>query len=161
MRIIITLFALLFSITTYSQIDGGTMIAGGGASFNTNIPKQGETSSTLSLTPQFGLAFADNFVAGAWFQFQSASSFRGMSIAPFLRYYMNNFFLQAGYGYSYNKVGDFSSSGSIVDLEFGYAAFLNDNVALEPALYYNANFFDGYTGSDLGIKLGFQIYFNR
>jgi len=74
---------------------------------------------------------------------------------------MNNFFLQAGYGYSYNKVGDFSSSGSIVDLEFGYAAFLNDNVALEPALYYNANFFDGYTGSDLGIKLGFQIYFNR
>lgn len=161
MKKLIVLFALALSFGASAQIEGGTMLAGGGASFNTNLPKQGETTTSLSLTPQFGLAFADNFVAGAWFQFQSASSFNGMSVAPFLRYYMNNFFVQAGYGYSYAKSGDFKSEGSIVDLELGYAAFLNDNVALEPALYYNANFSNGYTGSDLGIKIGFQIYFNR
>lgn len=161
MKKLIALFALALSFSVTAQIEGGTMLAGGGASFNTFLPKSGESTTSLSITPQFGLAFADNFVAGAWFQFQSASSFRGMSIAPFLRYYMKNFFVQGGYGYSYNKSGDFKTEGSIVDLELGYAAFLNDNIALEPALYYNANFDGGYVGSDLGIKIGFQIYFNR
>lgn len=161
MKRLLLFVALTFSSLSFAQIEGGTMIAGGGASFNTHIPETGDNSSTFSLTPQFGLAFADNFVAGAWFSFQSAKSFSGMSVAPFVRYYMKNFFIQGGYGYSYNKVGDFKSEGSIVDLELGYAAFFNDYVALEPALYYNANFSNGYTGSDLGIKLGFQIYFNR
>lgn len=161
MKKLLLIATVILSFNLSAQIDGGTMLAGGGASFNTYLPKSGSSSSSVSITPQWGLAFADNFVAGAWFKFQSAKSFNGMSIAPFLRYYMKNFFLQAGYGYSYNKTGDFKTEGSIADVELGYAAFLNDYVALEPALYYNANFSSGYTGSDVGIKLGFQIYFNR
>lgn len=161
MKRLLLIIALTFSSLSFAQIEGGTMIAGGSASFNTHLPENGESSSTIAITPQFGLAFADNFMIGAWFSFQSAKNFNGMSVAPFLRYYMKNFFVQGGYGYSYNKSGDLKTEGSILDLELGYAAFLNDYVALEPAFYYNANFRNGYTGSDLGLKIGFQIYFNR
>ncbi|MBL1279038.1 MAG: hypothetical protein COA33_002110 [Fluviicola sp.] len=153
----------LSSFGSFGQIDAGTIVAGGFASFNQRSFPNSQTSVTsLSIQPQLGVAFVDNFVGGAWFQFNSFSSFRSWSVSPFLRYYVKNFFLQAGYGYSYSKVANITSEGSIIDVEIGYAAFLNEYVALEPVIYYNGGFRGKeYSYTDIGIKIGFQIYFNR
>jgi hypothetical protein len=159
MKRVLLLVVLIMGLSTVqAQIDGGTMLAGGSATFNHYSNKDLNVKSTyLSIQPQFGLAFADNFVAGAWFSFSSFTNVSSWSVAPFLRYYMKNFFIQTGYGYS--RTGDVGQS--LFDLELGYAMFLNDYVALEPALYYNQYFNDGFAGNDLGAKIGFQIYFNR
>lgn len=152
------LLAISCSFTSYSQIDAGTMMAGGSLYFNRYANNDlNIESTTFNVSPQFGLAFADNFIAGAWFSFATFSNVSNWSVAPFVRYYMKNFFLQAQYGYS--RSGDIGTS--IFGTDFGYAMFLNDNVALEPAFYYNQYFNDGLNGYDLGFKIGFQVYFNR
>ncbi|NRA12553.1 MAG: hypothetical protein HRT57_11420, partial [Crocinitomicaceae bacterium] len=150
--------------TSNAQINSGTMVAGGSASFNHRAYPNGISGSTsLSIQPQFGIAVADNFLVGGWFRMYSIKDVRSnFSVSPFVRYYVNNFYAQGGYGFSYSKAGDISSTGSIIDFELGYAAFLNDNIALEPAFYYNATFSGkSYIYSDFGFKIGFQIYFNR
>ena len=152
------LLAVNCSITSHSQIDGGTMMAGGSLYFNRYANKDLNIESTsFNVSPQFGLAFADNFIAGAWFSFSTFSNVSNWSVAPFVRYYMKNFFLQAQYGYT--RSGSIGSS--IFGTDLGYAMFLNDNVALEPAFYYNQYFNSGLDGYDLGFKIGFQVYFNR
>jgi len=154
--IITTLFLTSFSIN--AQIESGTFMTGGSATFNRHITESNISSTSIVINPQLGLAFADNFVGGAWFSFSSINDFSSWSVAPFVRYYQNNFFLQLGYGF--NRSGNVS--GSIFDAELGYAMFLNDNISLEPAFYFNQYFNDnGLNGSDIGFKLGFQLYFNR
>lgn len=50
------------------------MIAGGNAYFNHYINRSLDQQQTsVVISPQFGLAFADNFIAGAYFQFSSFS----------------------------------------------------------------------------------------
>lgn len=152
------LLSIGFSVTSYSQIEGGTMMAGGSLNFNHSRGNNSSASYTsFNVSPQFGLAFADNFIAGAWFSFATFSDVSNWSVAPFVRYYMKNFFLQAQYGYS--RTGDIGTS--VFGTDLGYAMFLNDNVALEPAFYFNQHFNDGLDYYDLGFKMGFQIYFNR
>ena len=149
---------LTLSSLSYSQIDAGTFMTGGSATFNHFSHKEsGFSQTSLVISPQFGFAFADNFVAGAWLSFASFSNFSSWGVAPFVRYYAKNFFGQLGYGYT--RSGDVGQS--LLDVEIGYAMFLTDNVALEPAAYYNQYFNDGLNGNDLGLKIGFQIYFNR
>ena len=149
----------LFSFGSHSQIEGGTFLVGGSLMFNHHRPASSDTLSSAStlftVNPQIGMAFADNFVAGAWLQFSSFTNTSSWGVGPFVRYYMNNFFVQLGYGYT--RTGD--TGNSLVDVELGYAIFLNDNVALEPAAYYN-QYFNG-RGMDLGAKIGLQVYLNR
>jgi hypothetical protein len=133
-------------------------MAGGSLYFNHYADNEFDISNTyFNVSPQFGFAFADNFIAGAWFSIATFSDVSTWSVAPFVRYYMKNFFLQAQYGYS--RSGDIGTS--IFGTDLGYAIFLNDNVALEPAFYYNQYFNNGLNGYDLGFKIGFQVYFNR
>lgn len=160
MKKLIALFALVLSFGATGQIDGGTMIAGGNAYFNHYINRSDSVTfkqTTVTISPQFGIAFADNFVAGAYFSFSAVKDFSTWSVGPFVRYYMKNFYAQLGYGYT--RTGDVGQSAT--DISLGYAIFFNDYVALEPALYYNQYFNNGLNGSDLGAKIGFQIYFNR
>lgn len=144
-----------------AQIEGGTILAGGSAYLNhTRSYETSAKSTQLIISPQVGFAFADNFVGGAYFSFSSFSNFSSWSVAPFLRYYAKNAFVQLGYGYSQSGSGNQISSSSILSLDLGYAIFFNDNVALEPALFYN-QYLKGFSSAQMGIKLGFQIYFNR
>ena len=146
------------SLTVNAQIEGGTIMTGGSAFYNNNKVKNATSSTTsISVNPQFGVAFADNFIGGMWFEIGSFSEVSSWSVAPFVRYYTGNLFGQLGYGY--NSIGGVGQS--ILDIEVGYAIFLNDYVALEPAFYYYQYFNNGLSERDLGFKLGFQIYFNR
>lgn len=162
-RILLAAMILLGTgASTNAQVDGGTIITGGSLYFNRFADNEFDIkSTTFNVSPQFGLAFADNFVGGAWFSFSAFSDVSSWSVAPFVRYYMKNFFLQAQYGYSRTSTNSQTIGSSVFGTDLGYAMFLSDNVALEPAFYYNQYFNDGLSGHDLGFKIGFQIYFNR
>ena len=160
-KILLSAALILSVLTVHAQITGGTIMAGGNARLNRTHFNGSETSSTtVTVNPQFGVALVDNFVLGVWGGFSSRSGISNTAtwtVAPFVRYFMGNFYTVAGYGYT--KTG--TVGGSVMQFQAGYAIFLSDNVALEPALYYSQFFNNGLSHSDVGLNLGFQIYFNR
>jgi hypothetical protein len=151
-----SLLFLGFSGVSEAQIEAGTMIAGGSAYFNHYRSSSTVKSTSLMIAPQFGLAFADNFIAGAQVNINSFSSTSNWQVSPFVRYYAQNAFLQLRYGYSRSG----SSGQSTLGADLGYAIFVNKNVAIEPAFYYE-RYLSAPTGANLGMKIGLQFYFNR
>jgi len=155
----ILLFTLFFiGINAQAQIEKNTMMAGGSLTFNRYTPKNsnGTSSTSFSLNPDFGYFVADNFAIGTGLSFNAYGSGNNIVyVSPYLRYYVKKFYLQTKFDY-----GRFNSqSNSNLSFDLGYALFLNDNVALEPAFYFSQNL--NGQGNNVGFKMGFQIYFNR
>lgn len=157
------LIAALLTLVTFgvdAQITKQTILAGGGVTFNQYRNKDLNIKTTnFSLQQQLAFAFADNVVLGARLGVGTSSSSNNFSFsfAPFARYYVSNFFVHGGFGYIYNG----NDGSALLDGEIGYALFLNNTVAIEPALYYNQMFANNSFSSDMGAKLSLQIYFNR
>ena len=157
----------LSTSSLFSQIEQGTVMLGGDAYFNYGFPSGVKASSTLNISPKAGFFIVDNMAIGATMTFNSIKGGSNFLIAPFMRaYYKGNFYsqLQVGYGRSSFDVAGVTTktSGLNTELDMGYTIFLTDNIALDPALYYNF-YTNGskYGGSNLGMKIGFQLFFNR
>jgi hypothetical protein len=157
MKRIVFLALLFLSIQASAQIDKNTMMAGGSVMFNKYTPKGGGASFTaFMVNPNFGYFVADNFVVGAGVGFNAYGSGNNIVyFSPYLRYFVKKFYLQTKFDYGRSN----SQNNSNLSFDLGYALFLNDNVALEPAFYFSQNL--NGQGSNLGFKMGFQIYFNR
>lgn len=152
------------AFTANSQIEAGTMIAGGSASLNRSTNSNSNTPhSRLTLSPRFGYTIFNNFVGGTSFQISKRSNYLGWGLTPFVRYYVKSFYAQVGFGYWQTEFSNnYKSEGSTLNFELGYAAFLTKNVALEPAFYYNRSYNGGdYHSANYGLKIGLQFYFNR
>jgi len=157
----------LSTSSLFSQIEQGTVMLGGDAYFNYSFPSGVKASSTLNISPIVGFFIVDNMAIGATMTFNSIKGGSNFLIAPFMRaYYKDNFYgqLQVGYGRSsFDVAGNTTTtSGLNTELDLGYTIFLTDNIALDPALYYN--FYTSgskYGGSNLGMKIGFQLFLNR
>ena len=162
-KIILILLLLGINFLGTSQVYKNTWMIGGSAGFNNYHSKaSGNTSSLLQINPLFGFFFADNFAVGAVFGINNFGSLKSWSASPFVRYYLKYLFTEVSYGLKRETIGDISDNSSVLKGSIGYAMFLNDNVALEPSLYYSQNFSGGKTfGSNYGIQLGLQIYLNR
>lgn len=152
-----TIFALLlfisFAATAHAQlIDKGTLMAGGNLTFNTN-----KGNKTFILNPMLGYFFADNFALGTSVSYSSVSKLSAFSIGPFARYYTNfGLFAHSGLNFEHQENAEKENNLDFL-IGLGYAAFLNDNVALEPV--FTVHLLDGDTYTRLGISL--QIYFGR
>jgi hypothetical protein len=157
----------LSSSALFSQIEQGTFMIGGNAYFNYSFPSGVKASSDLNISPNAGFFIVDNMAIGASMMFNSFKGGSSFSVAPFMRaYYKENFYgqLQVGFGRSSFEVAGTTTttSGLNTELDLGYTIFLTDNIALDPALYYNF-YTNGseYGGSNLGMKIGFQLFLNR
>lgn len=154
----ILLFTLLISsFQLTAQIKKNTIMAGGSLTFSNHTPKGGGSSSTIfNINPNFGYFVADNFAVGTGLSFNAYGSGNNIVyVSPYLRYFVKKFYLQTKFDYGRY----YSQNNSNLSFDLGYALFLNDNVALEPAFYFSQNL--NGQGSNLGFKMGFQIYFNR
>ena len=157
-------FFSLISFIGKSQINQGAFLVGGSTYFNYNIPNGGGANSIFNISPNAGVFIVDNMAIGASFSYNLVKGGSSLSIAPFMRaYYNKNFYgqLQVGYGRTVAS-SVLLSSGLTGELDMGYTIFLTDQIAIDPALYYNF-YMNGskYGGSNLGFKLGFQIFLNR
>ena len=158
---------VLSSSALFGQIEQGTFMVGGNAYFNYSFPSGVKATSDLNISPNAGVFIVDNMAIGATMMFNSFKGGSSFSVAPFMRaYYKENFYgqLQVGFGRSSFEVAGTktTTSGLNTELDMGYTIFLTDNIALDPALYYNF-YTDGskYGGSNLGMKIGFQLFLNR
>lgn len=151
------IFALLvmscITASAHAQlIDKGVIMAGGSLEF-TSL----KGNEVFTVNPTLGYFLADNAALGVSLTYSSISKFDQFYIGPFARYYTNfGLFGHGGIQFTHIKDAEKENNFDFL-LGLGYAAFLNDNVALEPL--FTVNFLDGDTYTRLGISL--QVYFGR
>lgn len=178
-------FMVTMTIATNAQISKGTMTIGGsiGASFTTSKYSQAGNTVTLgknssfSLGPEVGWFVIDDFLVGAGIDV-STSTFKpdgdfadlfekstntSYGIGPFARYYVENFFGEASVAFGGGKIAlddeDEKYSHINWSVGAGYAAFLNDHIAIEPRITYRSQSQKG-TGDDEVKDVNSGVYFS-
>jgi len=171
MRKIIVLIFAFGTLVTSAQIQQGTIMAGASSNlgFRSYKPDGSDNISTFNISVDGGYFVMDNLAFGLNLGLSTSDNgtynVTQTSIGAFGRYYIQGkFFLGAGYSGSKYKSkydgGSSESSSNTVSFEGGYAAFITDNIAIEPALNYNIISGD-QEGSSFGLAVGFMLYFNR
>lgn len=169
MKKLFVAFGLLLALASHAQTEKGSFLVGGGLGLQT-----GENSSQFSLNPNFGYFFADNFAAGAslGFDFRKSGNVKQteVGIGPFARYYFGKtttkpfVVTELDFLNSTTKTGsvNIKSTGFGFLFGLGFAAFINENIAVEGVSGYNYNKFKDFDGSGgFSLRLGFQLYFNN
>jgi hypothetical protein len=161
-KTIVTLVVMLFAAAgAFAQIEKGTILVGASSnlSFISEKPKDGDGVSTIDLNVKGGYFIIDNLALGlniGYNKFSEADDATTI-FGLFGRYYINGKIF-VGAGFNSAKQGDLSITQ--IPLELGYAAFITDNIAIEPAINYSMISGD-YEGSQFGLNVGFTLYLNR
>ncbi len=161
LTIVLGSFGILFlSQTASAQTVGkGAWMIGGSAGFNIqSIEDVEDSQTTIFLDPTIGYFIADDLAIGLHLGF-SSTSFGGEStsnfgLGPFVRYYVvDPIFVQAFVDLDLSDDGGDPVFGAAV----GYSWFLNDGLAIEPALYFNT----GNSVTNFGLSIGVQGFTNH
>jgi hypothetical protein len=151
----------------HGQINQGAFLVGGATYFNYNFPKGGSANSEFNISPNVGMFIVQDMAIGASVSYSAFNTGSSLSIAPYMRAYFKDYFfgqLQVGYGRTIMDLAGVATktSGLIGEFQMGYTIFLTKQIAIDPALYYNF-YMNGkkYYGSNVGMKLGFQIFLNH
>jgi len=166
---VFTLLAIFMTGAVFAQTEQGSWLVGGNLNLNT-----AKNNTSVGIVPNAGYFFANNFAAGAGFDFQyndySSGSTTGFGIGPFVRYYFGTSntrpLVAAQWSYTSTKlkIDDPESSTTLNGSNFfiggGLAGFINRNVALEALAGYDHT---NYRHSENGgggflLKVGFQVY---
>lgn len=77
------------------------------------------------------------------------------------RYYIeqNGLSLGLAFSYEHGHIGEVNEDHWYITPELGYTFFLNNYIAVEPALYYKMSFDNFADASTVGLKVGLAIYF--
>jgi hypothetical protein len=179
MKKIVLAFAFLsIGVMSYSQINKGQWLVGGSASLD--FSKQGDDDdskvTSVSISPNAGYFFINNFAGGARVSFESMKyktdedASTSFVFAPFVRYYFLpaaqqvNVFADASFGLGSVKFGE-SESFNQFAIAAGPAVFLSPNTALEFTLQYRSAGGDAFGGDDrlnnFGVNVGFQVHLGK
>jgi len=196
-KTLLTLFVVtLISCGAYAQYGQGRMLVGGGLDFSTmknkskvgGTTRENYTTTSFSLVPRFGYFVIDNLAVGGALNVNTTTKkYEGsddketdneLTLSPFVRYYLpQNIFFEGNFGFGTGK--NKSEDGAVsVETKYnvtrwalgvGYAAFINDNVAIEPMISYGSHIRTlkdsnpKAKGIDQGLTIGvgFQIYLGK
>jgi len=169
MKKIALVFLLMCSVKAFSQTEKGAVLLGGALSFQTT-----SNNSSFVLNPNIGFFPANNFALGLTTSYnyskQGNIKSNQLGIGPFLRYYVGKTqtkpFITTEAGYLYNKVEtpllESSTNGFGFLIGLGFAAFINETVAVEGLTGYNySDFSDASSAGGFTMRFGFQLYFNK
>lgn len=147
-------FFLLFALSALGAqaqlVSKGGIMVGGYVSFETK-----NDNRVWQVEPTLAYFFANNAAAGLSVSYSTLSAFSAFKYGPFIRYYTNfGLFGHGGLNYISRKA---AKDNFDLALGLGYAAFLGDQVSLEPVL--SVVLLDGEPYARFNIAL--QVYFNR
>lgn len=138
-----------------AQTDQGTILLGGGISFETS-----DGTSFFRASPNVGLFIMDNVAINASFSLFAGKNTTSWALGPAIRLYLfgdenGKFITQVGVnvGGAKNSDTDFG-----FNIGAGYAIFMNESIALELLANYTK------TGDIKGIfslGIGFQIHYDK
>ena len=155
--LVTTVFACIIMTSTSAQIEKGTILIGASSNFGYNnlSPDNSSGYTILNVDLKAGYFVINNLTAGLNIGYSRIDDEFVTSIGAFTRYYIaGKFFLGAGYT-SIKPSG--SDASTEIPIELGFAAFVSENIALEPSVSYAMG--DGY--ERFGLNIGFSLYFNR
>jgi hypothetical protein len=165
-KILLTLFAATVVFAASAQIGKGTILVGGSSNLNftSNNEDHGDFSE-MSLDVRGGYFVMDNLAVGLRLGYDKyKSNADGASdvdavttFGVFGRYYVQGK-IMLGAGYAITDYG--TPSSSALSIEAGYAIFLNDAVAIEPALNYTS-FGSDDQGAAFGLNVGISVFLGR
>ena len=163
----------LFAVGAFAQFEQGNVRIGGASNLdfsNTKYSGTNYSSNNLSLAVEGGYFFMDNLAvdvdANLTFSKSSsnavpASTLFGVGLGA--RYYLPvNVFVGAGVDIFNVKYFNNTEFGTGVKAKVGYAAFLSDNIALEPSISYRLGLTDENKGTKIDglyVQIGFSIFF--
>jgi hypothetical protein len=169
MKIQVTIIFLFVSLFTFSQTEKGNWLVGGNVGFQT-----GENTNQFIFNPNVGAFVSNNLAFGGNLNFNSSKfgdvKSTAFGIGPFIRYYIGKAktkpFLVSELNFLTNSVEDdnfkVNNSGVGWLLGLGFAAFINDNVAIEGVSGYNyAKYKDADGSGGFALRFGFQVYLNK
>ena len=189
MKLFTLLFlSLIITITVSSQVKQGEFLAGGSIGFTAT--KSGSASSAyyktsnLLITPNIGYFIIDKLAAGARLNLASFHQKVGSdnttttltTLSPFARFYflppakMVNAFIDISYNAYKNRYSSSQSPTSQTNRSYGYtiaagpSIFLNQHIALEFTVGYQATIPKGYSNSkttQFNTGLGLQIHLGK
>lgn len=161
-KTLLTLFAAITVFAASAQIEQGTILVGASSNAgfsSTSIDGVDDNSTSFNIGLKGGYFVIDNLAVGLTFEYQKEkfgdSEFDATGFGLFGRYYVNGKIF-AGAGFQSIKFGD-ADAETFIPLEVGYAAFITDNIAVEPSL----NYVIGDGNSTFGLGVGFTLYLNR
>lgn len=156
-----TLVAALGFFAASAQINQGAILVNAQSDLNfvSTSPDGGESYSQFNIGLKGGYFVIENLAVGAQLGYykHSEADDASTSFGLFGRYYVNGKII-LGAGFNANKEGE--ASYTTIPLEAGYAAFITDNIAIEPVVTYELMTGDA-EGSNFGIGVGFSLYLNR
>lgn len=138
-------------------IPQGTWLLSGGSNlgYTSTSVTGGGSSSSFDIATAGGYFFMENLAGGVIFGLNSPSGGTSTTtIGLFGRYYFNGQIF-AGVGFASTSGG--GASQTRIPFEAGYAIFLNNAVALEPAVNFVT--YDG--GSTFGVRMAISVYLGR
>lgn len=164
--------------TTQAQFNQGRILLGGNVNFfsmkdetvQTGLPNRSSNSTQFQLSPNVGYFIIDNLAVGADVALSTVSggsSSTTLLAGPFVRYYIKGLFVEGEYNFGSGKNGDIKSSTNAWLGGIGYAAFMNDHIAIEPTVAYTSNS-THYTNpthnatiAGFVVGVGLQIYLGK
>jgi hypothetical protein len=156
-KLLFILLAVFAAGAASAQINKGSVLVGASSNMNfTSIsPDNGDNYSIFDLSLKGGYFFIDNFTVGLNLGYQKLDDFTISTFGLFGRYYYQGKFF-GGVGFSVIDYENQDSQTSI-PFEIGYAAFITDNIAVEPSL----NLGIAEDNTSFGLRVGFSLYLNR
>lgn len=158
--ILLACVGVLMLSSAFGQTEKGHFLIGSDLPFSARF----NNGAGVSLDARFGYFLMDNFALGALLGVDASDGNTGYAVGPLARYYFTTgnaklkpfgqLFLGIG-GYSGNYS---SSSGLVGNVAGGVAFFLNQHVALEPALQIDIDSRDNGQSGTLSLNLGIQVY---
>ena len=160
---------LLSGLAAVAQTEKGSTMVGGSLVLQT-----GKDVSNFTLNPSVGVFAANNFALGAElnlsFSKAGETKINSVGIGPFSRYYFGKTetkpFAITSFNWLNNTTksggNEVSTNGFNFLLGMGFAAFVNETVAVEGISGYNYSKYKDVDGSSgFTLRFGFQIYFSR
>lgn len=155
-KLFLTLVAASIVFAASAQINKGAILVSGSSNFGYNniSPDNSSGYNVINLDLKAGYFIINNLALGLNIDYTKIEDSSLTSIGAFGRYYIaGKFFAGAGF----NSVDNGSDSSTEIPLEVGFAGFVSDAIAIEPALSYTMG--DGY--ERFGLNIGLSLYFNR
>jgi hypothetical protein len=156
-KLLIILFVIFIAGSASAQINKGTVLVGASSNLNfSSVKFDGQDRfGIFELSVKGGYFVIENLAVGLDLGYQKIDDFSSTNFGIFGRYYYRGKFF-GGTGLSFFKFEDQDSQSSI-PFEIGYAAFINKNIAIEPAFHLSV----GDNTNTYGLRVGFSLYLNR
>ncbi len=159
--------ACLFTLSpliSAQTVDATTWMLGGSAGFSSTKIKDVKGSTTnLDISPNLGFFIIDDLAVGLGIGFTSTSSGgnsnSSFGLGPFARYYLTDpIFVQAGV-----NLGLEDNSATTFGITLGYSWFIDEVLAIEPALFFTSVNYEGRAldATILGLSIGIQAFPGR